>query len=171
MHSLFFYTFVKMGQRVSGVFGDLDATSVGLTFNWQSVSASWPHSCACAVLCCAYLQKPEQGCLTQKNTALPPSGLLFQSCSVLSHSMFLLSVLGLGPSYLAISVWNIYVSPLSSALLQLGASSHTWYAWNSTSSLWPQPTLIIGLGPSVVSNLTSENFVFNSLLLFFWPLA
>lgn len=171
MHSLFFYTFVKMGQRVSGVFGDLDASSVGLTFSWQSVSSSWPRSCACAVLCCAYLQKPEQGCLTQKNTALPLSGPLSQPYSVLSHSMFLLSVLCLGPRYLTISVWDIYVSPLSSGLLQLEASSHIWYTWNSTSSLWPQTTLIIGLGPSVLSNLASENFVFISPLLFFWPLA
>lgn len=34
-----FYTFVKMNQRVSGIFGDLDPTSVGLTFSRQSMPA------------------------------------------------------------------------------------------------------------------------------------
>lgn len=122
-------TFVEMGQRVSGVFVDLDLTSgIGLTLSRQSVPPSWPHSCAAPG--CAYFQKPERGCLTQKNTALPLCGPLLQPYSVLSHSMFLLSVLCLAPSYLAISVWDIYVSPLSSGLLQLEASSHTHYTSN-----------------------------------------
>lgn len=132
MHSLFFYTFLKMGQRVSGVFGDLDPNFIGLTLSWQSVPASWPFSCSCVVLCCTYLQKPEQECLTQKNTALSLSGPLLQPYSILFcfHSMFLPSLLCLTPSYLAISVWDIYVSHLSSGLLQVEVSSHTCYTSN-----------------------------------------
>lgn len=91
MHRLFFYTFVKMGQRVSRIFSDLDPISIGLTFSWQSVPASWPHYSVCAQLCCAYFQKPEQGYLTQKNIALPLSGPLLLTHSAIFQSMFLLS--------------------------------------------------------------------------------
>lgn len=49
----------------------------------QSMLTSQPHSCTCAVPCCAYLQVPDQGLLSQKSAAVSPA------TSVLSHGVVL----------------------------------------------------------------------------------
>lgn len=113
MHSLFFQTFLEMGQRSFG----------GLDFPLQSIPTSRPHSCACAVPCCAHLQELGQGSLSWKSAALLLHGPLFQPYLILSYhvllSTFLVcyyqqSILGWSHSHPAISVWDI--SLLSSGL-------------------------------------------------------
>lgn len=83
----FLYTFLEMGWRTSRVFGDLDPPPTGSAFGPQSMSASQPHSCTCFVLCCACLQNPEQGCLSQRSAVLPPYGPPLRSHPVLFHTV------------------------------------------------------------------------------------
>lgn len=117
MHSSF------LSEKGSEVYGSLWwswSFPAGLTLAQQSMTTSWPHTCTCSVLCCAYLQKTEQGYLSQKSTALPPYGPFLQPHSVLAHlhSMFLPAVLGWSHDYLVVGVWDMPISPLSSGLLQ-----------------------------------------------------
>lgn len=72
---------------------------------------------ACTGLCCAYLQQPEKGCLSQKSTALLQYVPPLQTHLVLFHSMLLPTILGWLHSHSIIGIQEIHIIPLSSGLL------------------------------------------------------
>lgn len=74
-----------MGWRALGVFSDLDPPLLGrLLVNSPCLLLSLIPVLA---LCCACLQKPEQGCLSHRSAALPPYGPPLQSHPVVSHTI------------------------------------------------------------------------------------
>lgn len=78
-----------MCQRASGIFGRIDPPPL-------SMASSPPRPYACAVLCCVYVLKPEQGCFSQERAALPLYGPLLQphpvpSGSVIANNPWMLS--------------------------------------------------------------------------------
>lgn len=107
-----------MCQRASGIFGSLDPPLL-------SMPSSQPHPCACAVLCCVDVLKPEQGGFSQERAALPLYGPLLQphpvpSGSVNANNPWLLSpILGWLHSYQGLRQ-TINISPLSAT----GAREH-----------------------------------------------
>lgn len=82
---------------------------VALTLPLQSMPTSWTHSSTWAVLCCANLQFPEGGDLSQERAALP-----LEPHAVPCHIMSLPTVLGWLCSSLSVSVWDTHISPLTS---------------------------------------------------------
>lgn len=84
-HSPFFQTFPEIGRRAKGVLGGVDSPL-------HSMPTSQPHPCACSVLCCAYFQEVEEGCLSQRSAALPPHGPPFQPHFALSHSVLAFAI-------------------------------------------------------------------------------
>lgn len=74
---------------------------------------------ACALYHVCLSSGPRTKLLSQKIATLPPHGPLLQPHPVTSHGMLLPRILGWPHSDLAIRVWDIDISPLSSGLLLL----------------------------------------------------